>query len=318
MTAGVLERPIFLVGAERSGTTLLRLMLDHHPEICWCNEFEYAVDRIAPNGEFPQLEDYHQWLETDRIFQENTKFTVDPKLDYPHLVDSFLRQLLVLRGKPIVGATVHRHYDLLLHVWPDAKFIKIVRDGRDVARSCIGMNWAGNVWTGVDRWIEAEELWVSLAQSLPEDRYLEVRYEEDAIVRPEATLKRICEFIGVTYDAAMLSYPEDTTYSLPDPTLVYQWKKKLSEREIQLLEARIGNMLAERGYELSGLPILEVSPQEARKLRQQGYWLKVRERIRRRGFFLLAMDYIARRLHLKSLERYTTKQLNRKVQAELK
>lgn len=38
------EKPIFLVGAERSGTTVLRLMLDHHPQIAWCNEFEYVVD----------------------------------------------------------------------------------------------------------------------------------------------------------------------------------------------------------------------------------------------------------------------------------
>lgn len=40
----LVSEPIFLVGAERSGTTVLRLMLDHHPKIAWCSEFEYAVD----------------------------------------------------------------------------------------------------------------------------------------------------------------------------------------------------------------------------------------------------------------------------------
>jgi hypothetical protein len=54
---------------------------------------------------------------------------------------------------------VHRHYDRLLRLWPEARFIHLVRDPRDVASSCIGMGWAGNVWTGVTRWIEAERLW---------------------------------------------------------------------------------------------------------------------------------------------------------------
>ncbi|MGL5077751.1 MAG: sulfotransferase, partial [Waterburya sp.] len=39
----LIKQPIFLVGAERSGTTLLRLMLDNHPQLAWCYEFEYAV-----------------------------------------------------------------------------------------------------------------------------------------------------------------------------------------------------------------------------------------------------------------------------------
>ncbi|MEL7520985.1 MAG: sulfotransferase, partial [Cyanobacteria bacterium J06553_1] len=48
-------QPIFLVGAERSGTTLLRIMLDHHPQQAWCHEFEYAVDLLDESGGFPPL-----------------------------------------------------------------------------------------------------------------------------------------------------------------------------------------------------------------------------------------------------------------------
>lgn len=317
MSAGLLEKPTFLVGAERSGTTLLRLMLDHHPKICWCNEFEYSVDRVADDGTFPQLEAYYEWLEIHRIFRA-TGFTIDRDLNYPHLVDSFLRQRQANSGgKSVVGATVHRHFDRLLKVWPDARFIKIVRDGRDVARSCIGMNWAGNVWTGVERWIEAENLWLKLVKLLPADRYIELNYE-DAIVDPEGVLHRVCEFMDVAYDPAMLTYPEDTTYSAPDPKLISQWRRKLSEHEIQLVESRISDMLVERGYELSGLPIIEVPSQEIRQLRFQCYWKRALGRVQRNGLPLFIMDYFARRLGYKPFERYVALQVNRKAEAWLK
>lgn len=316
MSKALLERPIFLVGAERSGTTLLRLMLDHHPEIRWCNEFEYSVDYIAPDGTFPTLEDYYENLEVDRIFQTRG-FAIDRTLSYPELVDSFLRQHRATQGKPIIGATVHRHFDRLLAVWPDARFIHITRDGRDVARSCVGMNWAGNIWVGADRWIEAENLWADMTRSLDSDRYVEVRYE-DVITQPETVLADICAFIGVAYDEAMLAYPQDTTYSAPDRKLISQWRKKLSELEIQLIEARIGDMLVERGYELSGLPAVEVSPQQVRQLLRQSHWKRTWKRVQFDGLPLFVTGYLARRLGIKPLIKYVTLQSNRKMQATLK
>lgn len=60
---------VFIVGAERSGTTLLRLMLDRHPDIAWCSEFEYAVDKIDSTGHWPEINSYCDWLKTNRIFQ---------------------------------------------------------------------------------------------------------------------------------------------------------------------------------------------------------------------------------------------------------
>jgi len=172
----LVTEPIFLVGAERSGTTVLRLMLDNHPQIAWCYEFEYAVDKVSDEGNFPSLEDYYKWLETHRIFQD-TGFTIDRSLSYLQLCHSFLVQKREQVGKKLVGATVHHHFDRLLSIFPDARFIHLIRDGRDVARSCIGMGWAGNVYTGVERWIEAESLWDKLSQSIPPERQIEVTYE---------------------------------------------------------------------------------------------------------------------------------------------
>ena len=242
--------PVFLVGAERSGTTAVRLMLDHHPSVGWVNEFEYVVDMVPDGDGWPDVESYVEWLETHRIFTA-AKLTVGKALSYPELVDDFLRQWRERKGKPVVGATVHRHFDRLLRIWPDAKFLHIVRDGRDVAASNIRMGWAGNVWHGIDRWIEAERLWERMRGELGSERYFEFRFE-DLITEPDRWLGEICDFLGVERDCdAMLSYPDDTTYSYPDSRLLYQWKRKMGAKDIAVLESRIGGMLTERGYELA-------------------------------------------------------------------
>ncbi|GBF85383.1 sulfotransferase family protein [Aphanothece sacrum] len=117
----IISQPIFLVGAERSGTTLLRLMLSDHSQICWCPEFEYVVDKFGDDGIAPNLDQYYEWLETHWIFQA-TDFIINQSLDYNELVNSFLCQQLERENKKIVGATVHRHFDRLPKIWPDAPF----------------------------------------------------------------------------------------------------------------------------------------------------------------------------------------------------
>lgn len=303
-----LIEPIFLVGAERSGTTLLRLMLDHHTQIAFSYEFEYAVDQVSDSGDNPELEKYYEWLETNRIFQ-STGYEIDRSLNYPQLMNSFLSQKKEQAGKPIIGATVHRHFDRLLWIWPNAKFIHIIRDGRDVARSCIGMGWAGNVWTGVSRWLEAEEIWENLQKRIPEERRLEIAYE--ALISDfVATLTRICEFIGVPYDEAMLNYAKTTTYKLPDSSLVQHWQQKLSEHEIRLVETRIGNLLTERGYQLSGLPPLRVTPLMERQLKLQDRWYCLQWRIKRFGVPLVLSDILSRRFRIKEWEKQVQFKLN--------
>ena len=312
----LVSEPIFLVGAERSGTTVLRLMLAHHPQIAWCEEFEYAVDRIPDGGDWQRLDEYYQWLETHRIFQDSG-FTIDRRLSYPQLVNSFLCQQRDRVGKPLIGATVHRHFDKLLWIWPNARFIHLIRDGRDVARSCIGMGWAGNVWTGVERWIEAELLWAKLSSMLPAQRQIEITYE-NLILDPVKVLTHLCDFIGIPYDQAMLSYAQATTYDVPDPSLIRQWRRKLSDREIQLVESRIANMLVSRGYELSGLPPLIVSSAIERKLRLQDSWARRRFRIQRNGLTLFLSDYLLRSLRLTQWQQLVQLKLNDIERAHLK
>ena len=311
-----IHQPIFLVGAERSGTTLLRLMFLSHSQLSWCKEFEYSVDLMSDEQNYPELDNYYKWLETHRIFRTNN-FKIDKTLNYPQLVTSFLLQRKTREGKPLIGATVHRNFDRLLRIWSDAKFIHIVRDGRDVARSCIGMGWTGNVWTGVERWIKAENLWAEMEQSLPKSQKIEITYES-LITEPETTLKRLCNFMGIAFESTMLSYHTRSSYDLPDPKLINQWQHKLSDREIQLVESRIAPMLLARNYQLSDLSPIKVNHLLERILRLQCWSKRLQFRIKQLGFSLFIADYLSRRLKIYPWQNNIQLRINEIIQSQLK
>jgi len=287
-----LNEPFFLVGSERSGTTLLRLMLQHHPDIECAPEFEFLVERMTPEEGYPPLEEYHAWLETNRIFVPHN-LGIDRSLAYPQLVRGFLSQYCNRSGKSVRGATCHKHFDRLLRLWPEAKFVHVLRDGRDVARSVMGMGWAGNVWYGARRWLDAERLWDRLCNRTRPQNLHEVRYE--SLVRdPEGELGRLCAFLGTEYSPAMMDYERSSTYSRPDPGLAEQWRRKLSPHELGLLERRVGERLRQRGYPESGVPATRVGLVRRWLLALQDRAFRFRFRRDRYGFAHIALDKLAR------------------------
>ena len=248
----LLRAPLFLVGSERSGTTLLRLMLDHHPEIAFEKEFDFAVELISESGDLPPLAAYRDWLGTVR----GVDYTIDRTLAYRALVDDFLRQKQAASGgKPYIGATVHRRFDRIRHIWPDARYIHLVRDPRDVARSVVQKGWAGNVYQAAEFWTTAERCWDALAPHLADGQAIEIRYE-DLVLRTERVLEAVCAFAGVGYSAQMLDYTADAPqYPPPDPALVLQWRTRLPPADVALVELRTGDLLTRRGYAPSGNPL---------------------------------------------------------------
>jgi len=308
--------PVFLVGAERSGTTLLRLMLSGHPQIDWANEFEFAVDRMPPRDGWPDLDSYYEFLSTHRVFRAGG-YRIDRSLCYPDLISSFLAQRVASASTRTIGATVHRHFDRLLRIWPDARFIHLVRDPRDVAPSCMRLGWAGNTWTGVARWIEAERLWDALATGLSPDRALDLRFEA-LIDAPDATLQRVTSWLGVPYDERMLDYPDSTTYERPDPGLTQQWRRKLSEHEVRLVESRVGELLSDRRYAESGFAPLRVGTATVLGLRAHDRLKRSFHRLRELGSRLWAEDLLARALGIKAWQRSVILRKNEVIRARLK
>ena len=293
------EAPFLLVGAERSGSTLLRLMLDSHPQIAFVEEFEYATELVGDDGAFPDPATFGNHLQTSRVFA-TSGFRHDPELSYQDLLNGFLRELKEAKGATIVGATVHFGFSRALHIWPDANFIHLIRDPRDVAPSVINMGWEANMWWALNKWVEAEDEWDRLLrgdganQGLAPNRHLTIRYD-DLVSDHEQVLKALCQFMVVDYSDRMLDYTQQTDYALPNPAMATGWRKKLSPSEIRLAEARVGpERLAAKGFTPSGYRPLTVGPRRLLFLKWHNRVGRLQMRVRNHGLRFTVADLAAR------------------------
>ena len=241
------DSPVFIAASVRSGSTMLKLMLDHHPEIVNPGECDFLFDFVTDGGRMPDTIDYKNALQLNRIYQAKG-LKLDEKLSYPEVMTSFLGQFCADTQK--LTMNVHRSFHRIPYVFPNARYIYLNRDPRDVASSCVVMGWAGHVYYGVDIWKEAADSWERLKQGLEQKQYLEIRFE-DLLDDVEGGLTEICSFLGLKYSELMLSYPESENYDLPDRKLCYQWRTKLSKAELQLVEGKVGKDIVRNGYELS-------------------------------------------------------------------
>jgi hypothetical protein len=289
-----IRHPVFLIGSERSGTTLLRLMLDHHPDIAFNLESEFLVSHISDAGVFPEVAAYRKGLAEDRVFR-HSRFTVGERLGFAALAHDFLRQKRDRDGKRIVGATVHYGFGRLKFLWPEARYIYVLRDGRDVASSVVGMGWAGNEYIASKWWLEAEAEWNALRATLDPSRWIEIRYE-DLTADTHGQLRRLCDFIGVAFSERMLDYVKSSTYERPDPRQNFKWRRAMPARRVRLVEARIGAQLAARGYALSGEPSLGVGPMHRKWLQLHSRLASLSHRLATYGPQLVIADLAARHL----------------------
>lgn len=298
------EATFFVVGTTRSGTSLLSLMLRNHPAIAYPGEFEFAVDFMPGPDVHPRLDAYADWLSMDRHYRHHRP-RIDPTLSYPALVRSFLAQMKHEQApdKPLVGASVHRHFDRLLHLFPGARYLHLVRDPRDVVRSWIDFGWEGNGWAAGRAWAELESLWDRVKPRIDPERVHELRFE-DLVREPRAELARVCAFLGVPYADSMLRYHETSTYGPVDASQIGKWRKTLSARDQQLVDGEIGPaLLASRGYEPCGVPPLRAGPLAARWLAFDDWWQRLRKRIELFGFGIWICDQIAKTLRIESWHR---------------
>jgi hypothetical protein len=312
----LVDSPVFLVGSMRSGTTLLRLMLDHHPQIAFNLESEFLVTRISDDRVLPDIEDYCEFLRNDRIFQ-HSRFEIKDGLDYVSLVKDFLEQKRTRDGKMMVGATIHEQFAKIDRIWPNAKYIYILRDGRDVARSVVQQGLAGNAYMAADWWLQAETEWLSYRETLTDGSWIELRFK-DFITDPVKELTRICRFLGVVYSNAMFDYVKNSSYGKPDASLSLQWKSKMSEKMLQCVENKIGDRLLFRGYELSGYPRITLSDFEKKYLRLHSKFVAFIWRICKYGATLVIGEIVTRRLGLKEQHRRISRMMDKILDANLK
>ncbi len=204
--------PIFIVGTGRSGTTLLRLMLCAHPRIYIAHEpsfyvFEAFYPRKAPRRRFLAYyfrTPWFRWLGVDPARVLAALPDPLPPERMGEAYDAIMREKAAQYGRVRYGEKTPSHASHLGRIFadfPGARVIHVIRDPRDVAQSLSRMPWASaNPWTNArlcaQQWREAARF---------RDRLLEVRLE-DLLASPEATMRRVLDYVGEPWDAAVLDH----------------------------------------------------------------------------------------------------------------
>jgi hypothetical protein len=209
------------------------------------------------------------------VGREELEALLGEPVSYKRFLGGLIELYAETRGKPLVGDKTPSYVTSIpkLHtLWPEARFVHIVRDGRDVCLSV--MNWkkadrtAGRYATWEEDPVSTTALWWERkvrqgrdgGGSLPEGLYHEVRYE-DLIDHPERECVRLCEFLGLPYDDAMPRFHEGKTrVDLPDlkrtPKTAWlpvtsglrNWSSEMPAEDLERFEAAAGDLLGELGY----------------------------------------------------------------------
>ena len=190
---------VIVYGALRSGSTMLRLMLNEHSQLSCTGEHDYLFDYLRWDGQ--------RWrydldaLAVDRIF-------LSQELELPdeNIVDTALPQLLVQisqkGGSAISILMLHRNIDKAIAFMPAAFVVHLLRDPRDVARSHVSMGWSGNPYCAVEQWIETEEQWNLVSKELATEPFA-LRYDKLA-ADAQGQLSQVCGSIGAALQQAVI------------------------------------------------------------------------------------------------------------------
>jgi hypothetical protein len=191
------QPPIFVIGSPRSGTTLLRLMLDAHPRISCGEETHFLRDLEAIVGRHWGLVSTYGlerewWLERIRA-----------------LYADFQAEVLARSGKARWAEkdpTYTLHLPFIEELFPEARYVHLLRDGHDVVAS-FRDRWGYTAAARAARseWARYVTAARELGRRLPPDRFLELRYET-LVAEPETAGRRLFAFLGEAWDAAVLEF----------------------------------------------------------------------------------------------------------------
>ncbi len=267
----------FIVGVGCSGAGLLRQMLNAHPQLAILPEtgthfrlYYHSLKGPDPAAVFLQELQVNPRADTWNLDLEalRARLAQLEPFSLTAALRAFYYQYAAQRGKTRWGektAVNLKHLLSIQTVLPEAHFVHIVRDGRAVSLSRQKMEFAlPTLAQEALMW----QVYVSQARALAPrlTHYLEVHFE-DLVAQPEATLRRICEFVGLPYDAQMLEYPQLEKDTLcpstnatasssrdallsqpPDPARISDWQAQLSHFQVSEIESLVGPTLHELGY----------------------------------------------------------------------
>ncbi len=269
-----------VVGSGRSGTTLLRNILDSHPEMAMAHEAHFVAPMARRRHRYRTSNGFGLEVFVGDLYR-NSNFrrqglsesevrralAVHPPAGFAEAVRTVLGLYASRHGKQRYGDKTPgyvKHIRLLAEIFPEARFVHLIRDGRDVALGYLDRSEWGpaTLPEAALYWRSRVERGRAAGRKLGEDRYLEVRYE-DMVHAPDVEITRVCEFLHLDYRADMLTYYEKgsdfiatsatpeafTGLARPITSGLRDWRTQMADPDVATFEALAGDLLADLGYE---------------------------------------------------------------------
>jgi hypothetical protein len=268
--------PLFVLGVSRSGTTLLRVILDRSPGIAIPDE-TFFVPQLAHRhrGEVEVsafLDDLRRLprLAAWGVSATDLEARLRPGMSTGMALHAVFATYAAKHGKPRWGDKTPmymRHLGLIERLFPDAQYVHLIRDGRDTALAFLDMpagvvtkTWAHprSAAAFACEWRTEVRSARALGARVGPSRYHELRYE-DLIAQTETEIRSICDFAAIPYESSMLEYSTAVDVSakphhqrlLQPPTRgVRDWRSQMSRDDAVAFEAIAGDLLADLGYDL--------------------------------------------------------------------
>jgi hypothetical protein len=304
--AGRTDRPLFIGACPRSGTTLLRVLLDNHPDLAIPHETNFVRPLWWQRHRFGDLRDPEnrraaaEWIFTAghggrriRVKRIRRRDAVERVASAPPTVGSLVEACFALhaelQGKPRWGdkrPAYSGFIGMLFAMFPDAQYVNVVRDPRGAVASQVPMGWDEPdvaVPAAIARWKEAIRRTDRFARRLRPDQLLDVRYE-DLTSEPERELRRICAFTGLRVDDdtldAMLTGERRTLEGqfrgpherLREPVgtmSVERWRERLTPPQVALVERATSSEMRRFGYRPAADIAASPDAGERRELRRR-------------------------------------------------
>jgi hypothetical protein len=272
----------FFVGCGRSGTTLVRAMFDSHPDmaVVYESSFVSTLVRRRRRYERPEGFDRSRFLaDLTTHFAFDTLGISGPELatildeDRPQTtadaLRSVYREYAHHHGKRRYADKTPMYVNVtpvLARAFPEARFVHIIRDGRNVALAYMCVPWGPRGLVDATLyWKRNVERGRRAGRRLGPERYREVRYEL-LIDEPEQVLVELCPFLGLDFDPAMLRYFDRADQvlasidnpqhhrglSMPLTKGMRDWRTGMQAQDVVAFEVLAGNLLTGIGYERSG------------------------------------------------------------------
>jgi hypothetical protein len=267
----------FFVGFARSGTTLLRAMVDSHPQIAIPPESWFVTELASHRRRYETQNGFdverfandlaaHEWFARWYVNEDDLRAAVRNSApdDYSSAIRSVFSDWATRQGKRRYGDKTPGYLTeltLVAALFPEARFVHLVRDGRDVALS-YSETFGVPVLNVIRRWRARVRDAREAGKALGDNRYREIRYE-DLVADPAPTLRDVCCFIGLPFSDRMLCHweqAEELVAGIADrhrhehvkwPTTVglRDWRSQMPTHVARACGLLAGDLLDALGYE---------------------------------------------------------------------